>query len=229
MAIIKKYRSEVVSVVNYIDGIYTVQFRSLEKQYKYNPGQFLHIAIDEYNPSMQWPDSRCFSMQSNPDDELLKITFSVKGDFTKRMSHLLTPGREVYLKLPYGDLFLKDYRDKNCVFIAGGTGITPFLSLFTHTSFSEFSNPRLYFGVRDVSHNLYQKDFARAVQINTNFSVTIIDEKKYGKLDVQKIFSENKPSFMYFISGPPVMIKNFRIFLLNQGVVGQNIVTDDWE
>ena len=73
--IVKKYRSEVVSVDNPVAGIRTVALRPLEKAYKYNPGQFLHLALDEYDPARPWPESRCFSMQSSPDRETIKITF----------------------------------------------------------------------------------------------------------------------------------------------------------
>lgn len=66
----KKYKSEVISILNPFKGIYTLEFRSFGSKYKYHPGQFLHIAIDEeYDGTGQWPESRCFSMQSNPDEE----------------------------------------------------------------------------------------------------------------------------------------------------------------
>jgi len=44
-------------------------------------------------------------METNPCDHSLKITYSVKGVFTKRMASELFMGKEVWLKLPYGDLF----------------------------------------------------------------------------------------------------------------------------
>ena len=75
MAIIKKYKSVVTDIQNPLKDIYVVLFKSMDKPFKYLPGQFLHLALDEYNPSCQWPDSRCFSMQSNENDEVVKITF----------------------------------------------------------------------------------------------------------------------------------------------------------
>ncbi|MDO9340155.1 MAG: hypothetical protein Q7T72_06460, partial [Bacteroidales bacterium] len=66
---IKKYPAQVLAIHNHIAGVYTLELKSLGKPFKYAPGQFLHLAIDEYDPSGQWPESRCFSMQSNPDEE----------------------------------------------------------------------------------------------------------------------------------------------------------------
>src|SRR5664280_2120522 len=106
----KKYRSKIVSIVNPFRGIYTLEFESLNGNYKYHPGQFLHLALDfEYDGSGQWPESRCFSMQSNPNEESIKITYAVKGKFTSVMEQQLRIGSEVWLKLPYGDLFTQPH------------------------------------------------------------------------------------------------------------------------
>ena len=66
MAIVKKYLAEVVHIENKVEGTYTVEFKSLSGPFKYLSGQFLHLALDEYDPSSGWPESRCFSMQSSP-------------------------------------------------------------------------------------------------------------------------------------------------------------------
>ena len=108
--IVKKYRSRLVSIKNPIQGIYTLEMQSPDGRYKYHPGQYLHLAIDEnYDGIGQWPDSRCFSMQSNPGEETIRITYSVKGAFTRQMSEQLMVGSEVWLKLPYGDLFTQPH------------------------------------------------------------------------------------------------------------------------
>lgn len=227
--IVKKYKSEVVAVENPVPDIRTVTLRPLEKAYKYNPGQFLHLALDEYDPAGPWPESRCFSMQSSPDQETLKITFAAKGKFTARMAQELVPGKVIYVKLPYGDLFPVEHDMWRAVFVAGGTGITPFLSLFTSKAFTTYMQPRLYFGVRNLFHHLYAPDLEKAKVVNPSFHVKLMSEDKDGRLDIQKIFKENGPSSVYFISGPPVMIKNFKAGLAEKGVPAENIRTDDWE
>ena len=144
MAIWKKYKAEIISIVNHFDKIYTLEFSSEAGNVKYHPGQFLHLAIDpDYDGSGQWPESRCFSMQSNPNEESIKITYSVKGNFTKRMEQHLRVGSDVWIKLPYGDLFTQPHNKTNTVFISGGTGITPFISPFTHDTFKEYITPHV--------------------------------------------------------------------------------------
>jgi propane monooxygenase reductase subunit len=224
----KKYPSKVVNIINPFTGIYTLEFKSLGSKYKYLPGQFLHIALDEeYDGSSQWPDSRCFSMQSNPNEETIRITYAVKGDFTKQMERQLTVGSEVWLKLPYGDLFTQPHNKTNTVFIAGGTGITPFLSLFTHESFNEYLNPKIYLGFRTKDHNIYNEELSRSCN-SSQFVKSYIQDSD-GVIDISQIFLDNGSSSNYFISGPPAMIKIFKNALIENGVPTANVLTDDWE
>lgn len=224
----KKYLSEVVSVKNPFKGIYTVEFKSLERPYKYDPGQFLHIAIDEeYDGIGQWPESRCFSMQSDPAEEVIRITYAVKGNFTQEMEKVLKVGREVWLKLPFGELFTQPHNKINTVFIAGGTGVTPFLSLFTHESFRDYVNPQIYLGYKNEDYYIYEKELA-AIK-NENVQITIFYENIDGVIDIAKIHEQNGNDSNYFISGPPVMIKIFKNKLIELGVPRENVLTDDWE
>lgn len=236
----KKYLSKIESIVNPFKRIYTLEFKSLNGKYKYLPGQFLHIALDEeYDGSSQWPDSRCFSMQSNPNEETIRITYAVKGDFTKQMEEQLKVGSEVWLKLPYGDLFTQPHNKINTVFIAGGTGITPLLSLFTHQSFNEYINPRIYLGFRTKGHNIYHDELDRMNQIReirpnscnlySSKFVKVFNEDTDGIIDIQSIAEENSIENNYFISGPPAMIKSFKRLLLEKGVPASHVLTDDWE
>jgi predicted ferric reductase len=226
----KKYLSKIISISNSFEGVYTLEFESLGRSYKYQPGQFLHLAIDEeYDGIGQWPDSRCFSMQSNPAESTIKITYAVKGTFTKEMEQKLKIGSEVWLKLPFGDLFQQPHSKQNTVFIAGGTGVTPYLSLFTNESFAGYVNPNIYLGFRSKELNIYQMDLKRLQVINPNLSLNIIYQDTDGILDIEKIFNENGLEPNYFISGPPIMIKEVKDFLIKMEVTAEKIITDDWE
>ncbi|NQU32571.1 MAG: FAD-dependent oxidoreductase [Bacteroidetes bacterium] len=224
----KKYRSELVATSNPFKSIYTLEFKSLGMAYKYKPGQFLHLAIDEeYDGIGQWPESRCFSMQSNPDDSNIKITYAVKGNYTRQMEEQLKVGSKVWLKLPYGDLFTRPHSKKNTVFIAGGTGITPFLSLFTNESFNEYINPQIYLGFRTKEYNVYNNELSHLR--NSSKLIKLYFEDTESIIDIQDIFDKNGSLNNYFISGPPEMIKIFKQTLIEKGVPSFNILSDDWE
>ena len=228
--IVKKYKATVVAIENKIEGVYTLTFASDKGKFRYSPGQFLHIAIDaDYDGASQWPESRCFSVQTSPEEANVKITYAVKGDFTRKMEQQLKVGSEVWLKLPYGELFDQEHNKNNTVFISGGTGITPYLSLFTDASFVNYTSPMLYAGFRDRSFNLYSSELEGASSINANLVIKFVYQDGDGILDINRILNENGNDASYFISGPPVMIKYFKHTLLEKGVQAKNILTDDWE
>ena len=226
MAIIKKYKATIENIYNPLPGIYTLTF-STEKKFKYKPGQFLHLAIDDYDGYGQWPESRCFSMQSNPDEETIRITYAVKGVFTSQMEKILNVRVKVWLKLPYGELFTQTHNKANAVFIAGGTGITPFLSLFNSQSFEEYIYPKIYLGFRSKEYNIYQNELDTIR--NPNANVVIFYQDEVGVINIDEIYEKNGNDSDYFISGPPVMIKSFKQRLIQFSVPAGHILTDDWE
>jgi NAD(P)H-flavin reductase len=226
--LVRKYKSKIISIKNQIQGVYTLELTSLTDKYKYHPGQFLHLAVDEnYDGIDQWPESRCFSMQSNPDEDNIRITYAIKGRFTKIMEQQLKVGSEIWLKLPYGNLFSQLHNKTNTVFIAGGTGITPFLSLFTHKSFAEYTNPKIYLGFRSIEKNIYKEVLDNLC--NTSQIMKFFYENSDGQIDIHQILYENGPESNYFISGPPAMIKSFKNYLIVNGVIIDHIKTDDWD
>ena len=228
--IVKKYKAIIEKIESEIEGVYTLTFTSNGRKFQYSPGQFLHIAIDsEYDGSGQWPDSRCFSMQTSPEEDYIKITYAVKGDFTKKMEEVLKEGGEVWLKLPYGELFELGHDKTNTVFISGGTGITPYLSLFNDSSFANYKSPVLYAGYRNKDFNIYKSELEKASIINPKFKINNVYENGAGMLDIEKIYNENGNRPSYFISGPPIMIKLFKQRLLSFGISEDNIFTDEWE
>jgi ferredoxin-NADP reductase len=225
---VKKYNAEVVSIQNPTQGVYTLEMASTKK-FKFASGEFLHLALDEYDPSGAWPESRCFSIQTNPEEDNIKITYAVKGRFTQRMEEELVVGKNIWLKLSFGDLFTQAHSRNNTVFIAGGTGITPFLSLFTDKSFAEYTTPHLYAGFRNRELHFYHNELKKAQQLNPSLQTAVFYQDTDGIIDIEKIHVSHPDAGAFFISGPPVMIKSFKQYLLSKGVEENRIKTDDWE
>jgi NAD(P)H-flavin reductase len=224
----RKYKSKIVSIEHSIPGIYMLEFVPLVKQFKYSSGQFLHLAIDPlYDGVGQWPESRCFSIQTSPNSDSIKITYSIVGSFTQQMATLLKCGMVVWLKMPYGNLFDDSKPKENCVFIAGGTGITPFLSLFTSEAFKDYHDARIYLGFKNQSHNIYNKELSEVKVMNPTSRTTIYYEDQVGMLNVNEIHAEQGMS-TYYISGPPAMITAFRSILLSNGLPQNQVISDDW-
>ena len=233
MATPKKIKS-IIKEINRIDNkIIEIYLQPLKRVPRFKAGQFLHLALDPYDPSKEWPESRVFSIASSPEDrnEIIKIIVSKQGKYTNRIYNECEIGKEVWLKLPYGD-FIIDI-DQKSVLIAGGTGITPFLSFLKNTETRQIQNLiSLYYGVERKEH-LLEQHFLRKLSREINIKI-FVDQNSDGDvntgiLNIEKIFSETGLDNNYYISGPKSMINNFSKFLRNKGVQQSRIVTDDWE
>lgn len=145
------------------------------------------------------------------------------------MADELFVGKEIWLKLPYGEFLHRCPSVINGVFIAGGTGITPFISFFTDTSFSTMKKPVLFLGLREKKYHIYQEELDVARKINSNFVVNIVYEDKDGMLNIENIYKNYGNGSVYFLSGPQQMLVNFKEYLSDTDVSREDIITDEWE
>jgi len=215
----------VSKIVSYGEGIYQVFFQ-VDRIIKFKPGQFLHLTLDEYDPaSGYWPESRVFSIASLPGSREIEIVYSVKGVYTKRMSAELKEGREVWIKLPYGDFIIENYvkEDEDVFLIAGGTGISPFISFLRKNVNNLKFKIHLYYGIRGEKFYLY-KEFLESIRNEIELKIVV------GMMDIDKIVEEIKSCNRgkYFISGPPLMIEKYKNKLIDKGIVSERIIIDEW-
>ena len=125
MPVAQKLACTVERITAHGDRVYTVALRPERQVPRFRAGQFLHLALDGYDPSGFWPESRVFSIASaSTERESLRITYAVHGRYTARMERDLSEGRSVWIKMPYGDFVIEN--DRDVVLFAGGTGITGF-------------------------------------------------------------------------------------------------------
>jgi len=230
-----KIKATVEDVVKHTDSVVSYRFKPQGRVPKFRAGQFLHIALDEYHPDAQWPESRVFSIASSPAErhEELAVTISVKGRFTERIFQTLEKGSECWLKLPYGEFLFPP--DQNLVLIAGGVGITPYLSQLKQMLEEKSAQAvSLCYGVRSAEHYLFSDLISRCEAELPNFRKTIWCEDgsvpgEKGILDIDAIHAASPDESLFYLSGPPAMISAFKNRLLDLGVETERICVDDWE
>jgi ferredoxin-NADP reductase len=205
---------------------------------RFRPGQFLHLAIDPFDPSQHWPDSRVFSIASSPEErQRLRVTVSAVGKFTKRMMEL-KHGDEVWVKLPYGDFVIQAEDAGPVILIAGGTGITPFVSFLAGPPVAV--PVRVLYGAKRSDLLIYRKVLDHAAQQSSTFAWQAHVEESPaggeipGRLSVEAALRTAQGTGAaapetYYISGPPVMLALFRTGLAAAGVAAERIRTDAWD
>ncbi|MDQ3495610.1 MAG: ferredoxin reductase family protein [Pseudomonadota bacterium] len=93
---------------------------------RFRPGQFAWLSLGDSPWQLQ---QHPFSMASGADDDTVAFTIKAAGDFTGSLEHR-EPGGRAWLEGPYGVFtYLPGQSPAGAVFIAGGVGITPFLSI----------------------------------------------------------------------------------------------------
>ena len=237
-----KIQANVERVVKHTDSVVSYAFKPLRKIPRFKPGQFLHLALDEYDPSSHWPESRVFSIASSPTRrDRIEITVSVKGKFTQRIYNEIKLDSTIWLKMPYGDFTFKTDPGKNIVLIAGGTGFTPFKSYLEYCIDKQLNHSiQLYYGIREEKLFIFDEIINECVQKNTNFSFISYNENpetnldqtnaRKGMLQIDTIAREiDLPNSIVYLSGPFVMVNAFRQYLEQNGLEKENIKIDNWE
>jgi len=237
-----KVLATVETIESFGPGVYMARFAVPKRYTKFLPGQFLHLTLDEFDPSIgYWPESRVFSIASQPNGDSLAIVYSVKGHYTKRMERELTVGKEVWLKLPYGDFFIECSNDQDIVLIAGGTGVAPYVpSLGKVAGDNSQGNIYLYYGIREPEHFLFKEELAYFCCKNPKINFFPYVENgdlpgtKYrkGRLNTEDILTDlndRANSALYYLSGPPAMIKYFSDQLTKRQIEPNKIKIDSWE
>jgi ferredoxin-NADP reductase len=236
-----KLRCAVERISRHGDRVYTITLRPERRAPRFRAGQFLHLALDEYDRSGFWPESRVFSIASSPDDrETLRITYAVHGLFTARMERELVEGMTLWIKLPYGDFFIEDAAD--VVLFAGGTGITAFTAFLESATPPARTSLTLAYGARSNALLIYGHTIERCRQRLRNLDVVYFVETTepedggfapivLGRVSVDEVWPRlpRPADASFYISGPPSMLRGIADDLKTRGVGSEAIHIDAWE
>jgi ferredoxin-NADP reductase len=235
-----KVPARVVDVVVHSSDLRSFVLAPERRVPAFRPGQFLHLALDAWDPSAHWPESRVFSIASSPlDRERLRITVSRQGAFTGRMFAELVAGSVVWLKLPYGAFCLDASATSRAVLMAGGSGITPFVS------FLEWARVRapgaaidLHYGARTPELLVYRDtvESCRArgmTELRAHYyaeTAVPAEGLVVGRLSVGRAWAalEEPMGARFYLSGPKAMVDGFRSELLGMGARPEAVESDDW-
>jgi ferredoxin-NADP reductase len=233
-------------------GVYHVWLQTESRVPRFKPGQFLHLTLDKFDhTSGYWPESRVFSIASGIKEGFIEIVYGVKGRYTARMEQELTVGLTIWLKLPYGSFIIENLASKgqDIVLVAGGTGISPFIS-YIKSMLDEVDNETgqgicvLHYGVRAPEYLLYTETIAAVANRNPRFrwklwlesgeppafAIGGPTEVAFGRMDPESVYKDGvSGDGCYFLSGPPPMILFFMEELGKRGVPAERIRIDEWE
>ncbi len=199
----------------------------LEKpaNYTFTPGQATEVAINKE----KWKEERRpFTFTCLPDADYLEFTIktypSHKGVTNELLS--LKPGDELILHDVWGAI---SYQGEG-VFIAGGAGITPFLSIFRWlASQGKIEGNKLIFANKTKADIIHEEEFK---QLLGNAFINILSDetvKEYEHGFITEGFLQNKIGAFhgkFYVCGPPPMMDAVQKILLDMGVGDDSVVVE---
>jgi ferredoxin-NADP reductase len=230
MAVVRKIPCAVRAVTGHGERVYTVELEPAMPVPRFKPGQFLHLALDGYEPGGFWPESRVFSISSSPRErDRLAITYAVKGAFTARMERELAPGGSVWAKLPYGEFVVDPASD--AVLFAGGTGVTAFTAFLQSLEAGRAPRVLLFYGARKPHLFVYGPLAEACARDVPSLACSLVCEETDGCLSVAAAWPaiETLSDPVFYLSGPPQMLTALTAQLRERGVAAAAIRTDAWE
>ena len=195
------------------------------QKYTFTPGQATEVSINTNG----WEDKkRPFTFTSLPDNDYLEFTIKTYPSHKGVTSQLLHLKKNDMLILH--DVFGTITYMGEGLFIAGGAGVTPFISIFRYLqSSNETGNNKLIFANKTKSDIILENEFNKI--LGKNFINLLSEEKAEGYAhgliteDFLKTRIPGSASNIY-ICGPPPMMKAVENQLINLKIDKKQIIKE---
>ena len=178
------------------------------KNYKFLSGQATKIYIDKE----KWKKKgRPFTFTSLNEDKVLEFTIKEypkhKG-VTQQLSKLKS-GDKMIITRPFGTI---RYKGKG-VFIAGGAGVTPFISILRNLKKqNKIKGNKLIFSNKEAKDIILEKEFIDMFKASSKDLIFTLTREKnknyyYGRID-KKFLKKHVKNFKqnFYVCGPPKFV-----------------------
>jgi predicted ferric reductase len=220
----KKYVPYTVDAVNHPNGSTTeVVMRAKKDPIKrQRAGQFLFVRFPGDRTLNQ---SHPFTISSAPHEDVLRVSVKASGDFTRALFSDLKPGMDAVVEGAYGMFDYKTGGQKQ-IWIAGGIGLTPFLSFLRDMDGNLAHDVDLYYTVRHKEEALFLDEIKAAAKKNPRLKTYIRFSSTDGSLNIDDIV-RNAGGMVndhhVYMCGPLPMVQAFEKKFLSLGLPKGNI------
>ena len=192
------------------------------------PGQFIFISFFQKGLSKE---EHPFSISSSKYEDEIKITIKVLGDYTQQLLNTLEPGAIAKIEGPFGSFSYENYSNKNQIWIAGGVGVTPFMSFVKSINPESGYNIKLFYCVKKEDEAIYLNLLKQYVQSFNNLLqlIPFYSEEK-GHINIEHIYQviPNLNEYDFYICAPPRMIQSLRQEFISAGITNEHIHSEEF-
>ncbi len=190
---------------------------------KFEPGQFVFMQFIKKGRIQA--QSHPFSMTSSPGEEKMGFGIKILGEYTDALKSV-KKGDPVLVEGPYGRFSYSFFPNPKQIWIAGGIGVTPFVSLAK--SLPKGMEAILYYSVTEKSEAVYYKELSEVEKVNRNFKLVLWESKFRGRFSISEIEKFVNLKKEYFICGPPPMMKSLKSQLISIKIPQYKIHTEEF-
>lgn len=215
----------------------------LPKRINFIPGQYCLVSFIDKKKFES--DPRPFTFTNSPTEEgdFIELTIKKMGEFTTTL-HNLKKGAKLKIDGPYGEAlnFNNSIKD-DIVFLAGGSGITPFISAIRYAIAKNLPNKMfLFFSNRTERDIIYEKELKRINKETNNIKIihTLTNgwpedwDGETGRINremIEKYVKNPKEKLLlWYICGPPPMVEAMKNILVEEmGIPKDRLRVEAWQ
>ena len=209
--------------------------------FNFKAGQYADVTLSDPPEAGTEGNPRSFSIASPPFENQLVFTTRMRDTAFKHSLKKVPLATEVKISSAAGSFTLHKNRAKPAVFLAGGIGITPFLSIARQAHHDRLPHKLyLFYSNRRPEDAPFLDTLQNLEKTNPNFhlicTMTEMSKSKKGwngevvPID-REMLSRNLATLegpIYYSAGPPAMVAGMKEMLVSAGVDEDDIRTEDF-
>ncbi len=221
------YDAELVEKKNVHDKLWIFRFK-LDKKIEFKPGQYVSIFLEGEKPAP-------FSIVNSPvEKEIVELGVEIIGNVTKKMSEMII-GERVQIKGPFGRFVVGE--EKKFCMLAGGIGVTPFISMMRWVrDFETDKSSVLFYSCKTKDHMIWFDELEKMQSEKTKTVFTLTRDVPEGWVYYTKRISEEMlleelpdyKDYVFYCCGPAQYIETMFHILRKMGVPEQNLKREAW-
>ena len=209
--------------------------------FEYKAGQFADYTLQNPPETDEEGNTRGFTLSSAPFEDHLAATTRLRDTAFKRVLKNAPIGTEVALDAPYGSFTLHNNAARPAVFLTGGIGITPARSIVLQADHDKTAHQIvIFYSNKRPEEAAYLDELTKLAESSANFMfVPTMDHMEAsqqswagetGHIDKTMLskYVDDLTAPIYYLCGPPGMVKAMRTLLNDAGVDDDDIRTEEF-
>lgn len=202
-------------------GIAEIALVPLGRPAAFAPGQFAMLFLEGKDGWHRHP----FTITSSPQERVMRFAIKALGDETSQLPDVVQPGMPAVIGGPFGR-FSHDKGTSRQLWIAGGIGVTPFLSWLRALDTHPLRGRVDFFYTSASANPPYAAEIQALADHRDLVHVHFVNSTSQGHLTAEQVLAaaDARPDTLsVFMCGPAGMVRNLQTGFRHAGVASRHI------